>query len=189
MFSRRTWVMAGLSALFILIIVLSSILSLAPKKTLPTQARAIEPKTDVPLSGSRSSQASSEAFSKTNIIISFIKGISAQERTMIEGMANAHEVRPLGVDNAYLATVPSGDVSKAISILNGRPGVRYAEPDYTQSVTATPNDPGFPTQWGFQNTGQTVKGTAGTPGADEDITPAWARRCGASSATAWCPTS
>ena len=162
--------MAGLSALFILIIVLSSMLSLAPKplhsmlslapRSLPT--RAIEPTTNVPLSGARSPQATSEAFSKTNILIAFIKGISAQERAMIEGMAHAHEVRPLGIDNVYLATVPSGYVLEAISTLNGRPGVRYAEPDYAQTVTATPNDPGFSTQWGYQNTGQTVKGTAGT---------------------------
>jgi subtilisin family serine protease len=49
----------------------------------------------------------------------------------------------------------------------------------SQQVLA--NDPSFGAQWALANTGQTVNGTAGTPGADIDATEAWAVATGASS--------
>jgi subtilisin family serine protease len=42
------------------------------------------------------------------------------------------------------------------------------------SQIVVPNDPSFGMQWGLQNTGQTVNGATGTPGADIDATEAWA---------------
>jgi subtilisin family serine protease len=47
--------------------------------------------------------------------------------------------------------------------------VRTAEPDGRYQVAATPTDPRFGEQWGFQNTGQ----SGGTPGADSRAVPAW----------------
>ena len=139
----------------------------------------VQPTKAVPVSGKLSTQA--PEFSQTNILLALSKGISRQQRVIIERSVHAHEVRSLGIDNAYLVTVPSGHVLNAVRTLRTHAGVRYAEPDYTQIVAAVPNDPAFPTQWAYQNTGQTVNGTSGTPGADERATPAWDVTTGSSS--------
>src|SRR4029077_5091506 len=48
-------------------------------------------------------------------------------------------------------------------------------PDYLVTPTAAPNDPDYlnGSQWGLHNTGQTLGGTRGTPGADIEAEPAW----------------
>jgi subtilisin family serine protease len=48
------------------------------------------------------------------------------------------------------------------------------------SQSLRPNDPSFGLQWGLANTGQSVNGTVGTPGADVDATEAWAVTTGSS---------
>ena len=50
------------------------------------------------------------------------------------------------------------------------------------SQVIVPNDPSFGMQWGLQNTGQTLNGVTGTPGADIDATEAWAVSTGDPSA-------
>jgi len=40
-------------------------------------------------------------------------------------------------------------------------------------MSTIPNDPYFPSQWALQNTGQTVGGVTGTPGADINAPEAW----------------
>ncbi len=162
MLLRRKWLLPLIATCFTLALVLFNL-----ARALVTDPAPVP----VPLSGARTKNV--PVYSKTNILLAFTKGVSRDEQLMIEGTVQAREVRSLGIDNAYLITVPSGQVLEAVRILSGRPGVKYAEPDYTQVVAAVPNDPSFSTQWGYQNTGQTVNGTAGTPGADEDITPAW----------------
>lgn len=49
------------------------------------------------------------------------------------------------------------------------------------SQSVRPNDPSFGLQWGLANTGQSVNGTTGTPGADVDATEAWALATGSTS--------
>lgn len=173
MFTRRKWLLPLIATLFILAISLSII---GYTFTLPT------PKA-VPLSGQLTTHV--PEYSSTHVILAFTKGITRQQRLMIEASVQAKEVRSLGMDNVFLVNVPSNQVLTAVHHLEQLPGVRYAEPDYTQVVAATPsvtpNDPSFPIQWGYQNTGQTVNGTAGTPGADEDLTPAWSLTTGSSS--------
>ena len=39
--------------------------------------------------------------------------------------------------------------------------------------SAVPNDPSFRLQWPLDNEGQTINGSSGTPGADDDVVPAW----------------
>lgn len=169
MLLRQKWSLLLISAFVILILTLN----LQGDTTTAQTPKAVL------LSGKLSTQA--PEFSKTNILLAFTKNISRQQRVLIEKAAQAREIRPLGVDNAYLVTVPGGQVLNAIRILSAHAGVRYAEPDYTQVVAAAPNDPSFPIQWGYQNTGQTVNGTAGTAGADERATFAWNVTTGSSS--------
>ena len=49
------------------------------------------------------------------------------------------------------------------------------------AATSPPNDPSFPQQWALRNTGQVVSGITGTPGADEDVLPAWGLTTGSRS--------
>ncbi|MDQ6662579.1 MAG: S8 family serine peptidase, partial [Chloroflexota bacterium] len=106
------------------------------------------------------------------VLVSFYSGLSSQVQLKAELTSQAHEIRALG-EGVHLLKVPDGHVLDAVRFLNSYPGVRYAEPDYLEQEAATPNDPSFPMQWGYQNTGQSVNGIAGTPGDDEHATPAW----------------
>src|SRR5713226_3287399 len=65
------------------------------------------------------------------------------------------------------------NVATLVSELSARPDVEYAEPNYMVHTTAIPNDPRFGELWGLQNTGQTIQGFPGIPGADISATAAW----------------
>src|SRR5437899_775809 len=65
------------------------------------------------------------------------------------------------------------NVATLVSELSARPDVEYAEPNYIVHTTAIPNDPRFGELWGLQNTGQTILGFPGLPGADIKATAAW----------------
>ena len=63
------------------------------------------------------------------------------------------------------------DVETAIEVLS--PHVEYAEPNWVQRKTQTPNDQYFSLQWGCHNTGQTIQGSVGVADADIDAIEAW----------------
>src|SRR2546426_7989049 len=67
----------------------------------------------------------------------------------------------------------SKNVATLVSELSARSDVEYAEPNYIVHTTAIPNDPRFGELWGLQNTGQTIQGFPGIPGADISATAAW----------------
>jgi subtilisin family serine protease len=67
----------------------------------------------------------------------------------------------------------SKTVGTLISELSARTDVEYVEPNYVVRAIAIPNDPGFGELWGLQNTGQTIQGSPGNPGADISAVPAW----------------
>jgi subtilisin family serine protease len=78
---------------------------------------------------------------------------------------------------------PGVSRSEAIKALESSPGVLYAEPDRIRRASVTPNDSLFGMEWGMNNTGQTVSGTAGTADADIDATEAWGVTTGSSAIT------
>jgi subtilisin family serine protease len=78
---------------------------------------------------------------------------------------------------------PGGRVQKAVAELKGQPGVEYAQPNYVGRVSAVPDDEFFDLQWGLENTGQTVLGTAGTADDDIDAPEAWNTTTGSSDVT------
>ncbi len=100
----------------------------------------------------------------------------------------ASVIKQIG-ENVLVVNVGSGRVFGAIQSLKARGEVLYAEPDFKStypdglaaSGSAVPNDPSFGSQWAHQNTGQTVNGTAGTPGADQRTAQAWSVTTGSSS--------
>src|SRR4051812_7309588 len=97
----------------------------------------------------------------------------------------AAEVQQLGRDHDLDGFEPIGRARMArmrsrsrnaaalLRRLAENPNVEYAEPNYILHAVAQPNDPQLPQLWGLLNTGQTIKGVPGTPGADIHAADAW----------------
>ncbi len=80
----------------------------------------------------------------------------------------------LGVIGARLLHSRSRTTAALLAELSQRDDVLYAEPDYLAYGGATPNDSFYAgQQWGLHNTGQTISGQPGTPGADVSAQQAW----------------
>ena len=95
------------------------------------------------------------------------------------------ELGPPGETDIELVQVgPGQSPDQAVEKLNASQDVEVASLNYFRRTTLTPNDPSFGTQWGLNNTGQTIKGQVGTAGADMDGTNAWDITTGNSSPAA-----
>ena len=116
------------------------------------------------------------------VLLGFRSGTSPAQQRGALASAGAVEARRIGV-GVRLLKVPPGRVLDSIRSLRAHPAVRYAEPDYVQTIDGgpLPNDTGVGNQWAVQNTGQTVNGVTGTAGADERSLAAWGITTGANS--------
>ncbi len=111
-----------------------------------------------------------------HVLVGVAPGYSSPEAALdsLTMMVPGTESRPLGDYGVFLMKLPEGrTVASAISLLQGQPGIRYAEPDFIGEWSAVPNDPTYPLMWGMRNTGQSVNGVAGTAGADISAEAAW----------------
>ncbi len=85
------------------------------------------------------------------------------------GFLSRHRGRESGLVRAHNRTT-----AQLIAELSADPTVEIAEPNYLRRISgAAPNDPLFSQLWALQNTGQTLNGTAGTPGDDIEFVGAW----------------
>lgn len=80
--------------------------------------------------------------------------------------------------NVRTVTVPKGEEATVITDLEKDPNVESVEQDSYASILGVPNDPKFPEQYGFLNTGQMIKTSEnnmvkGTTGADVSMPTAW----------------
>src|SRR5262249_24344052 len=121
------------------------------------------------------------------VLVAFDRRASLRERGAAVAAVGARDTGTIGVGIHVLQVSPS-EVRSAVRMLRTQRGIRHAEPDYIGHEStvdwdkaAGPSDRSFRLQWGYQNTGQTVNGLAGTPGADEDIVPAWDKTTGSRS--------
>ena len=64
-------------------------------------------------------------------------------------------------------------VAAAIARLQATGRYEFVEPSRIMQPNGIPSDPSFPVQWALNNTGQTVGGVVGTPGADIKAPAAW----------------
>ena len=111
-------------------------------------------------------------FRDGTVLVGFKAGIpesSGQAAVSAVGAVVSKQLEP----GIHVLAVRAGTVLAAVQALRARPEVLYAEPDYLQHADGLPNDPSFPLQWGLLNSGQSVNGTTGSPGADERATAAW----------------
>ena len=89
--------------------------------------------------------------------------------------ARAASAARLGLDRTYIVELPAGSDAAAIATrLSRLATVERAEVDGLGGLAGdAPNDPRFPEQWNFRNTGQFAGGLPGLPGADIDALGAW----------------
>src|SRR5215469_13774913 len=120
------------------------------------------------------------AFRDGVALVAFLSDATPEQRAKALTDAGAVEIRVIG-QGAHVVRVPAGHVMQAVESLKNTGVVRYAEPDFQQSVSGVPNDPNFSQQWALLNTGQTVNGVAGTRGADEGALGAWSITTGSAS--------
>ena len=98
------------------------------------------------------------------IVVGFRSGVDgAERRRRAVGRRRARQAEPARAGRAAGEgrTRPERS-SDAITALEQRPDVRYAEPNWIYHATSTtPDDRGFGGLWGLHNSGQTVDGQAG----------------------------
>jgi subtilisin family serine protease len=108
------------------------------------------------------------------LIVRFDSGATAADRLEARKGARADFEQKLPVQGMQLVEVESGQSAAAAErALEGADGVLYAEPNAIRHVLLRPNDPYFPQLWAMENTGQAIRGAAGTSDADVDATDAW----------------
>lgn len=114
------------------------------------------------------------AYDESTILVGFAPGTSRAEEEQAVSDAQATDVETIGA-GTHVLRVAGGSVTQKIAKLKSRASVRYAEPNYVLYADATPNDPRFLSGdlWGLRNTGQTINGVVGKPGADIGATSAW----------------
>ena len=117
-------------------------------------------------------------FHPSRIIVQFAENREVPANFSVAGNDFSVGSRMGGNSSLRQVNVPNGmDVTAAITQLNSRNDVVFAELDYRVSLTATPNDPSYSSLWGLNNTGQ----TGGTFDADIDALEAWEITTGSAS--------
>jgi len=103
-------------------------------------------------------------------------GVEGAERAVRHEVSRPDVAAALGLDRYWILQVPSGspvrDIAEALESMPAL--IEVAEVDGIGGVlSVTPNDPSFNVQYGLRNTGQSIQGSVGTPGADINATAAW----------------
>ncbi|MFQ5480243.1 MAG: S8 family peptidase [Thermodesulfobacteriota bacterium] len=109
------------------------------------------------------------AFVPGELIVRFNDGVKQASVNNALGKVKGKLVKRFPNINALHVSVPAGTARRAVRILKGLKGVKYAELNALRYMNVTPNDTDFASLWGLNNTGQ----TAGTFDADIDAAEAW----------------
>ena len=102
-------------------------------------------------------------------------GVLSLTSVWVNPPRDAEKARALGLDRWYRAEIaPGADPRTAVTRLR-RFGAGFAHVglDHEGGLAEIPNDPQFNLQYALHNTGQTVSGSVGIPGADVGATSAW----------------
>jgi thermitase len=108
------------------------------------------------------------------LIVRFEPGVSAAERAAIRHAAGTDLERTLPVRGMQLLDPEPGQGAAAAErALERQDGVLYAEPNAIRSAALRPDDLHYSLLWGMENTGQPIRGSAGSADADTDAGDAW----------------
>ena len=129
--------------------------------------------------GACGAAGASPAWVPGELIVKFRSGVPAAQKSALVRGRQVRSFRLIGAEHWKL----EGDKSVAATVaaLMADPRVEYAEPNYLLYKLDTPNDALFGELWGLHNTGQTIGGVTGIPGADIDAVKAWDIATGSSS--------
>ena len=128
--------------------------------------------------------ARSEERVSRQLIVRFRPGAGAAARAEAHAGIAARTIRDLLLPRTQLVRVRAGlSLDDAIAAYERDPRVLYAEPNVIWHLDAVPNDPRWAELWGLHNTGQTIRGVPGVPGADIDAPEAWDTATGAPAVT------
>ncbi len=121
-------------------------------------------------------QINPNAYDASSVLVRFQPGTVQSGQILAPGIEVGNAL-PL-VDGLYRVNLQAGiGVQDAVTSLQARAGVLYAQPNYLVHTYVTPNDPLFGQQYALNNTGQ----TAGQADADIDGPEAWDIYTGSSS--------
>src|SRR5919106_1102660 len=119
------------------------------------------------------------------LIVRFESGVSAAERAAIRDEAGTDLERTLPVPGMQLLDLEPGQGRAAAErALERQDGVLDAEPNAIRRASLRPDDLHYSLLWGLENTGQAIRGTAGTIDADTDAGDAWDAGIGGGGAVA-----
>ena len=119
-------------------------------------------------------QSSPAAAAPDQLLIRFAPASSASERRAARQQISAYAAKSLGLVDGLEVIQTRLGASRAAAALAGNPNVLYVEPDYLQYPVELPDDTYAYLLWGLHNTGQEIRGSAGTIDADIDAPEAWA---------------
>jgi subtilisin family serine protease len=119
------------------------------------------------------------------LIVRFEPGVSAAERAAIRDEAGTDLERTLPVPGMQLLDLEPGQSrAPAERALERQDGVLYAEPNAIRRASLRPDDVHYSLLWGMENTGQSIRGSAGSIDADTDAGDAWDAGIGGGGAVA-----
>lgn len=109
------------------------------------------------------------------LLVGFRAEVGEAAREAAVARHGGRTLRQLDGIHVRLIELPTGrTLAQSAQAFTADPGVRFAEPNYVNRISRTPNDPYYAAyQWALKNTGQYVGGSAGTPGADISAESAW----------------
>jgi len=108
-----------------------------------------------------------------NEVLVQFRAVSLVGITKAQSAENIDQTQGIGGAGWLRFHSATKDVATLIRELSARADVAYVEPNYVVRAIAVPNDPRFGELWGMQNTGQSILGNPGTPGADISAVSAW----------------
>lgn len=99
----------------------------------------------------RAERIGTTEYRSDQIIVGFAGADEHLPQTLLDFMGETIYVFPQ-IQARVVRVAPQLDVPTVLSVLEGFPGVRYAEPDYVMRAFANPNDPGYGQQYGLRLT-------------------------------------
>ena len=167
---RRLRISSALFCVIVLVLVSASMVMAGPPATGGATGRGSLP--------GKPAVGMADEYVPGQVIVKYKSGVSAQSKKSTMLKAGGAEVLnefgpPTGQKAQLIELKPGVSVEQAVAEFEARGDVQYAEPNYIYHATYQPNDPSYGNQWGFKNTGQNIKDTTGTAGADIKAESAW----------------
>ena len=108
------------------------------------------------------------------VIVKFKEEASRADKDDARSDEGLEKKEDLDLVDAEVDKIEGQSVEEAVSDLNDRPEVEYAEPDFKVYPTGYTDEARFGDLWGLDNTGQTINGSTGLKDVDVNAPEAFA---------------